>query len=305
MDSHSAVEPARPDEQADALRLLFDALPPEDRERRVVDALALLAAGELKPSGLLVERGAGGVVGAQIFLPVPGAAALVWPPRSVVDGDQHDREDRLLGAAYVRLRRLGVKIAQSLLLPEEVALGAPLERNGFRHVTSLFYLRHDLAAVGEAATGLELELRSFDVVGEAVFGETLLATYEGTRDCPEISGVRTAAEILDGHRAQGKFDPRGWSLASTAGGPVGVLLLTEMPETGEWDLAYLGVAPGARRRGVGRALVVRALTEARDGGARALTLSIDGRNQPAWELYRSLGFTPFDRREVYLAIWPT
>jgi ribosomal protein S18 acetylase RimI-like enzyme len=30
---------------------------------------------------------------------------------------------------------------------------------------------------------------------------------------------------------------------------------------------------------------------------------VDGRNRPAWGLYRSVGFEPFDRREVYLAVF--
>ena len=33
------------------------------------------------------------------------------------------------------------------------------------------------------------------------------------------------------------------------------------------------------------------------------TLSIDVRNQPAWRLYRSLGFEPVERRAVHLAVF--
>jgi len=36
---------------------------------------------------------------------------------------------------------------------------------------------------------------------------------------------------------------------------------------------------------------------------KRVTLSVDGRNLPALQLYRDLGFAPYDRREVYLAIW--
>jgi ribosomal protein S18 acetylase RimI-like enzyme len=34
-----------------------------------------------------------------------------------------------------------------------------------------------------------------------------------------------------------------------------------------------------------------------------VTLSVDVRNRPAWGLYRSLGFEPFELREVYLRVW--
>jgi ribosomal protein S18 acetylase RimI-like enzyme len=46
-----------------------------------------------------------------------------------------------------------------------------------------------------------------------------------------------------------------------------------------------------------------ALRMARQGRAAQLTLSVDRRNHPAWNLYTSLGFEPYEEREVYLAIW--
>ncbi len=47
----------------------------------------------------------------------------------------------------------------------------------------------------------------------------------------------------------------------------------------------------------------KALLEARLAEMSMLTLSVDARNRPAWDLYRSLDFEPYDRREVYLSIW--
>src|SRR5205807_4948831 len=38
----------------------------------------------------------------------------------------------------------GTKLAQTLLVMEEAYLARPLERNGFRYVTDLWYLRHAL-----------------------------------------------------------------------------------------------------------------------------------------------------------------
>src|SRR5207237_1563992 len=131
----------------------------------------------------------------------------------------------------------------------------------------------------------------------------LLRTYEGTQDCPEITGVRTAEEIIAGHRAQGKHDPRRWWVALAGGRPVGVLLLCEVPEWAAWDVAYVGVVPEARGRGYGRELMHRAVAEARADGVARLTLSVDVRNRRAWELYKGLGFEPHDRREGFLAIW--
>jgi ribosomal protein S18 acetylase RimI-like enzyme len=47
----------------------------------------------------------------------------------------------------------------------------------------------------------------------------------------------------------------------------------------------------------------KALREARAARVARLTLAVDARNRPAWNLYQKLGFEPYDQREVYLAIW--
>ncbi len=299
-----APEPARPEERAAALRLLFRDLTSEERERRVGSALGLIDSGELDPEGLFVERGPAGLAGVLVCLPVPGASALFWPPRSVDDADAQAREDRLLQRGLRRARDRGAKLAQSLLSPEEAPMAASLERNGFRHVTRLWYLAHDLELpAARPATPFRLDYLPYREDRPSEFHRTLLRTYEGTLDCPEVSGVRTIEEVIAGHRAQGRFDPDRWWLARDGGRPAGVLLLTEAPESGAVDVSYVGVVPEARRRGFGRALLLKALFEAKAGGAGRVTLSVDARNDPALHLYRGLGFAPYDRREVYLAIW--
>ncbi len=132
---------------------------------------------------------------------------------------------------------------------------------------------------------------------------TLQRTYEGTLDCPEVNGARTIDEVIAGHQAQGRFDPDRWWLALRDGQPVGVMLLSELAESNDWEVAYMGLVPEARRQGLGRQLLLQALHAARAAGVRSVTLSVDGRNHPAWQLYVGTGFVPYDRREVYLAVW--
>ncbi len=294
------IEPARPEERPAAFRLLFRHLAREEQDQRVGNALHLLRQGELEPEGILVARGAAGLVGALVCLPVPGASGLVWPPQA----RRREVEDRLLAHAVVWLRRRGAKLGQALLGQDEKPFAAPLERNGFRHVTGLWYLRHDLDLPRDLLDQQDrLEYRPYPQCDPALFGHTLERTYEGTLDCPEVTGVRTLAEVLEGHRAQGVHDPAWWWLALDGGQPVGVLLLTRMPEWDAWDVAYVGIVPEARRRGWGHELMRKALVSARTTEVSRVTLSVDARNRPAWELYTRLGFEPYDRREVYLAIW--
>src|SRR5262249_40154028 len=162
------------------------------------------------------------------------------------------------------------------LLPvEEVGLGEPLLRNGFAHVTSLCYMQHDLSSSATAGKGGRLCYVPYsELPGPATFNATLLRSYEGSQDCPEITGVRTADEIGEAPRAQGKHDPARWWLALAGGRPVGVLLLDEVPEWAAWDVAYVGVVPEMRGRGYGRELMHKALAVARAEGVARLTLSV-------------------------------
>ncbi len=299
-----AAAPARTEELESAFNLVFQHVAREERAARVDNALRLIRQGELEPAGVLVVRGEKGLLGAMVCLLVPGASALVWPPQVAPASQRQEIEDQLLQCACAWLRQRGAKLAQTLLSHQEVGLAGALERNGFAHITSLWYLRHglDRAADLQSAKG-HLTYQTYRSADRMAFQQTLLRTYEGTCDCPEVNGVRNLDEIIEGHQAQGVYDPERWWLALEAGRPVGVLLLTEVPEWQAWDVSYLGVVPEARRRGIGRELTCKALREARLAGTTQLTLSVDARNQPAWNLYTGLGFERFDEREVYLAIW--
>ena len=78
-------------------------------------------------------------------------------------------------------------------------------------------------------------------------------------------------------------------------------MLTTGAEPSEVELAYLGVVPSARGRGLGRELMAFALSEAAHRGASSVTVSVDSRNELALRLYQRGGFVEMDRREVWLA----
>jgi ribosomal protein S18 acetylase RimI-like enzyme len=299
-----AIAPARPHELEAAFGLVFRHLADDERRTRVANALHLVRQGELDPAGILVASAGGELAGAIVCLPVPGASGLVWPPQAAEGPGRAPVEDALVRGATTALRERGAKLGQCLLTDAELPLAAPLVRNGFAHVTALSYMQRDLASGPDDAPSRRLSYLAYNQLSiPALFHDTLLQTYEGTQDCPEITGVRTADEIMAGHRAQGKHDPARWLLGLAAGRPVGVLLLCEMPEWAAWDVAYVGVVPDARGQGHGRELMHRAMTLARADGVPRLTLAVDARNEPAWRLYTDLGFQAHDRREVFLAIW--
>lgn len=70
---------------------------------------------------------------------------------------------------------------------------------------------------------------------------------------------------------------------------------------GEGEILNVAVSPDERRRGLGRALVVRVLEEARARGASEVHLEVRSGNRAAIALYRSLGFRTRGRRRGYYA----
>jgi len=300
----ACVDTARPNEREEAVRLLFQHLPPHEAEPRITNALDLLRRGELDSQGLFVVRDSQTLLGAMVCQLIPGASGLVWPPQVRKHRDRRLFEDQLVLRAGTWLQRHGVKIAQALLSPEDIALSAPLTRNGFQQITNLWYMRCQFNAVSTSPKShVKLSYQTYGTCNSTIFQQTLLQTYEGSQDCPEVNGIRAIEEIIAGHKAQGKYDPQRWWLAWADERPVAVLLIASVAEFRSWDLAYLGVVPEARRRGIGRELMMKARWDACQAQQTQLTLAVDSRNQPAWNLYRSLGFEPYDRRQVYLAVF--
>jgi ribosomal protein S18 acetylase RimI-like enzyme len=299
--SATPVRTALLSEWGPACRLIFQHLPPEDRRQREALCLDLLQRRELHPDGLFVVPGADGPRGAMLCLPVPGAAGLLWLPGTQTPHPQ--TAAMLVNHAVGWLRQQGVKLIQCLLIAEEEPLAEPLLHCGFQRITDLWYLRHEYATpVRYLDTSARLSFVSFADVSRRIFEDTLQRTYDGTLDCPELNGVRTIEEVIAGHQAQGRFDPGRWWLALAAEQPVGILLMSELPESGDWEVSYMGVVPEARGRGHGKEILLKALTEAWAAGVRRVALCVDSRNRPAAELYRRVGFESYDRRAVYLAI---
>lgn len=80
-------------------------------------------------------------------------------------------------------------------------------------------------------------------------------------------------------------------------GVLGYVIARRMADEGE--ILNVGVAPSARRRGVGRLLVRKALERLGELGARSVYLEVRESNVAARELYREFGFVEVWRRAKY------
>lgn len=110
--------------------------------------------------------------------------------------------------------------------------------------------------------------------------------------------VEADRQVLDD--PQGTVVERGGAvLLARAGGAVlgCVAVVPALPQRpdGTWELSKMAVVPAARRRGIARALLARALEQARVGGAGEVLLGSNTVHlAPAIALYESFGFTHLD-----------
>lgn len=295
------IEVAGAGDREAACRRLVAMRLPADRDRAAERYRELFATGELDPGGLFVARAAHGTIrGAMLVQVMPGALGLAWPP-TVERGRGRDAiEDALVSGSAAWLRSRGVKVCQAFAREEERESFASLERGGFRSLTKLLELRRNLEDIQTRPSRMQ-----FEPIGDAnrtAFVAALLASFEGSLDCPEVGGSRTEAELLASY-TESSAQSTLWFLAKLDGEPAGVVLLEEPSEPGVCELTYVGIAPRFRRRGLGAELVRFALQTARNTGHHSLHLSVDERNLPARRLYETLGFQASGERCVFLANW--
>jgi ribosomal protein S18 acetylase RimI-like enzyme len=295
------VKPVPSAYSGQALELLFKALAPADCTNRVAVAQALLQTGELHSDGLIGAYDDTRLVGIALCTHTPGALGIVWPP-AVTGWPKQDIEDQLVQGVCRWLREQGVKLAQTLLEPAQTQLAEPLERQGFARITTLHYLRHELGERTPAdAQDSLLDFLPLPDVQLDQFTHTLLRTYEGSADVPELDGLRTGEEIVAGHQAQGRFNPGTWWLIRRGVTAVGVLLVNELESEPGWDVVYLGVVPEARGTGIGRQLIQHVLRQAALADVRFVDVCVDSRNLFAHRLYEVARFSLLAERVVWLA----
>jgi mycothiol synthase len=298
------VQPCPPIEREAALGVLYRRVPGSLRPRLIADALAEARRGVIDLSGLWIARRRDRIVGALLTQALAGRAAAVWAPEVDPSWRRAATAVALVRAALEDLRARGFAIAQALLDESAPRHGAAdLAGGGMPRVTELVYLERATATPLAVAPGVPpIDWRPFGPETDAEFRAVLQETYIRSLDMPELEGIRSLDDILASHRAAGRFVADRWRLGLVRGVPGGaaVLLLSEIPDRDAWEVAYLGLTPPARGRGVGRAVLAHALDLAADHVHR-LELAVDVRNHPANRLYQSAQFLPFDRRSVHLA----
>ena len=196
-----------------------------------------------------------------------------------------------------------VRLVQALAAPGEALRSQAFVLGGMRHLASLDYMERSAGAAGEAPRGIPdgIRLEPWDPAERDMLQRLLVDTYVETLDCPGLAQMREPADILDGHLAAGEHDPSLWTIAWSEDRPVAALLLSPSQATESLEVVYLGIVPDHRARGLGRALMSRAISLGNGRAERTIGLAVDSRNTPAVALYSRCGFRTVRRREAFVA----
>jgi ribosomal protein S18 acetylase RimI-like enzyme len=247
---------------------------------------------------LVVATRGNEIVGACRFHVGTGRCAVITSPRMLAwDVPEASRLIRM--AAAVLYTRDGAKLIQAVTEPEgNGPMARACELAGMDRLAVLAYLRREIRPADRSLPlPPDIEWLHYRRLRHGKFARTILQSYEDSLDCPKLSGLRTVDETIATHKHTGIFCPRAWHLALQGGQPAGVSVVNSLQGRGE--LVYLGVVPAARRHGVGRALVTRAILDTEAMGLPQIGLSADVANAPAMVLYDKMGFREVGRRLAY------
>ncbi len=199
-----------------------------------------------------------------------------------------------------------VVLLQSLVAPEQIAIATSLRGTGFTYLAELVYMENPIRNQRPNRPSPH-NLRHL-AYSDALHGQFVSAvdlTYRESLDCPGLSGTRDPHDVVLGHRHTGDCDPvRDWHLALIDNEPAGVLLLSRVCGRPLTEVVYLGVAPAARGKGVGDALLSLAFDVARKSKSRAITLAVDRANTFARDLYARWEFSPIASRRAWIRRMP-
>lgn len=244
------------------------------------------------------------LVGVALAVEPPGRAALTFVAPGAASPRWIEATVGALRALKETAWRRGVLLLESLLIPGKNPTQTALLASGFDYLTCLRYLRFELPPErirSPTSDSSEIHWVSYGVDRADLFCGVIAKTYAQSLDCPELSGLRPVEEVLAGHLATGTFVPGCWWVALQGESPVGVILLNRISAEPAFEVVYMGVAQPARRAGVAKRLLRKAMVVARENGATELALAVDERNAPARAMYRRWGFVEHARRAAYIA----
>jgi mycothiol synthase len=241
----------------------------------------------------------GHIIATCLWVPNKGKTALFYLPDLHRYPDAIPAAQQCLCGALKDAAADGVVLAQCLLETDNLLAVEAYQSAGFLNLAVLLYMDRGKPFFAPRTTiPSEVELFTYTPDRHELFAQAIAASYIDTLDCPALSGLRSINDVIAGHMAVGRFDPSLWLLAVHHEQPIGVLLMAHQVQRDCLEIVYLGLAPEARRKGLGTAFMHMALRLMMQRGAAASILAVDEKNTPAQALYRRMHYRQTGARRV-------
>jgi len=214
----------------------------------------------------------------------------------VVDGHrQRGIARRLFLHALPRARALGAAVAHVVVAESETTGRRVLEKAGFRVVRQQHELQIDLSDVVGPGADVGCQIRPLAQGEEGVLCNLQNHCFAGAWGF----NPNTPPEVSHALRSGGDDTVL---VAEVDRNTVGYVWTGREPDDSPYAwrgrIGMIGVEPRYRGQGIGRALLLAALSLLQGKGYRSVTLTVDSENRAARALYASTGF-----REVGSSLW--
>jgi len=169
-----------------------------------------------------------------------------------------------------------------------------------KHAVSMLGYRHNLLDVPPHPPPPGVSLRVARLPEES---QLILGLGARSYDDPDKQGMSIHADRIPIEMKKPGFQPDQVVVAEKDNEPVGYVFAAKTAFGGElaYQLFDIGVVPGARRLGIGSAMVARTLIWAKSRGSR-VALASEYSTNPAMSFYWRMGFRPNPRGTYYFYV---
>jgi mycothiol synthase len=284
---------ARLHEIPSAMAIILGSLARPAPTAQVVEFINSATARRIDIQAIWVAEKLGRIVWAVLPILNPGRTLLLLTSHDVPQANLAQPNfpaARLVGEICRHFGSNGVHLAQVLLESQARQAREFFSSMGFNEIAELIYLQGAVPKNSVAPILPEhMRLVEYSPATHALFAETIIQTYHDSLDCPVLSGMRDIGDVIAGHQATGEFNPAGWQVLLKGDEPMGVFLLSRIPQSDAVELVYLGLCPQARQKGLGNLLMRQIFFLILHDHGRRLSLAVDAKNAPALKLYFGFG----------------
>jgi ribosomal protein S18 acetylase RimI-like enzyme len=232
--------------------------------------------GDCRDTVVLVTEGAGSV-----------ATFMTSPPSE----DNKEKLILLLQNALKNTAQKGIATAHALLGEDDLFLAHLFKVAAFTELATLCYMEWRAHAnQSDIAQTTNANFCAISACTDNDFEKILKETYIGSLDCPAIHGKRDIKDIIQSHQGFGANDLSLWFTILLDQEPAGVLLLNKPKNEQYFELAYLGISPRMRKKGLAEEAMDYAINQATRRGCNKIILAVDASNTPAIRLYKKAHF---------------